>query len=682
MPTTLFLSYDPGMAANPTPSAPTVRLIQRALACARSGDAAGARAAAQAGLKGNEAPEIFHALLGSLECQAGNFAAGIRHFHSALEHKPDDIAVRCNLVRALTDSGDMAGALDACPEPLCRTDASRRLLRLRAYLLLHGGEPAAAAAAYRDIVATTPGDFESWNNLGNALAASGESDAGLAAMDKAVALQPRNAPARFNQATTLVQLNRLAEAEAALKTYSRDFPGDEKPRVQLAALAKIQGRDTEALQWLEEAAQLAPQDATLQIRLGIERQFAWQMDGAETAFRNALTLNPSLDEAYVLLALHLELSNQPEGIAPLVQAARAGDIGAGVTHFLAALQCRREGRFEQGLAELDQVPVDLEPVQVAHLRGQCHDRLGHAGQAFEAFAQMNRLQQQDPSEPLRRASEYRTTLTRNRELVTAQWHASWRREAPPTGRAAPVFLVGFPRSGTTLLDTILMGHARVQVLEERPPVAVVERELGGIAALPTLSAADIAGFRDLYFKEAQRWIDLREDALLIDKSPLHLNRVPVIHRLFPEARFVLALRHPLDVLLSCYITNFRLNNAMSCFLELDSAAWLYDQSFGYWEQCRQMMNLDCHTVHYERMVENSNAELRPLFDWLGLEWADKVLDHQRTASGRGLITTASYAQVTEPLYTRAKGRWQRYRPWLEPVIPTLQPWIERHGYTI
>ncbi len=668
------------MAASARPSASTMRLIQQTLACARAGDSAGARAAAEAGLRGGEALEVFHAILGRLDCQAGDLSAGIARFRAAVAARPDDVAVRCQLVRALIDSGDLAGALEACPDGLCRADVSLRLMRLRAYLLQQTGEHAAAASAYRVIVAVDAGDFESWNNLGNALSAAGDAEGGLAAIGKAAQLQPGNAPVRFNLAASQVQLGRLDEAEATLQAYCRDFPADARPRVELAALCKVQGRDAGALQWLEEAARLAPGDAELQIKLGLERQFAWQMDGAEEALRTAATLRPSLDEAHILLALHLEHMNKAADIAAVFESARAGGTGDGTGRFLRALVCRREGRFADGLAELAGVPVDLEPVRTAQLRGQCHDRLGHSAEAFAAFAEMNRLQQQDPSEPVRRAREYREALARDRALVTPEWYAGWRRDPLPAGGRSPVFLLGFPRSGTTLLDTMLMGHPRVQVMEERPPIARVEREMGGLAALPALSSADIGRLRNLYFDEARRWIDRRDDALLVDKFPLHLNKVPIIHRLFPDARYVLALRHPLDVLLSCYVTNFRLNGAMANFLELQTAAWVYDQSFGFWEQCRQMMGLCCHTVVYERVVEDSRAELQPLCTYLGLDWSDELLDHQRTAARRGVITTASYAQVTEPLYTRARGRWEPYRRWLEPVLPVMRPWIERLGY--
>jgi tetratricopeptide (TPR) repeat protein len=197
-------------------------------------------------------------------------------------------------------------------------------------------------------------------------------------VSRAAALQPGNAPVRFNQAATLEQLGRLADAEAAFRAYAADFPGDEKARVELAALCKIQSRDAEALQWLEEAARLAPRDPDLQIKLGLERQYAWQMEPAEAAFRRATELRPALDEAHMLLALHLEHMNRPERIGAVVAAATAGGAGAGTVGFLRALVCRREGRFAEGLAELADVPPELEPVRVAQLRGQCSDRLDAA----------------------------------------------------------------------------------------------------------------------------------------------------------------------------------------------------------------------------------------------------------------------------------------------------------------
>ena len=127
--------------------------------------------------------------------------------------------------------------------------------------------------------------------------------------------------------------------------------------------------------------------------------------------------------------------------------------------------------------------------------------------------------------------------------------------------------------------------------------------------------------------------------------------------------------------------NFRPNKAMSNFLELKTVAELYDLSFTCWEAARSQFSLDVHEIVYEKMLDNPRSELQPVFEFLGLDWREEILDHQQTAVSRGVITTASYGQVTEPLYRRAMGRWERYREQLEPVLPILRPWIEKFGYS-
>ena len=222
----------------------------------------------------------------------------------------------------------------------------------------------------------------------------------------------------------------------------------------------------------------------------------------------------------------------------------------------------------------------------------------------------------------------------------------------------------------------------LQVLEERPPLRQVEAKLGGLDRLPELDGDAVAGLRDDYFAAVGRCIELRPDALLIDKSPLHMNKVPLIHRLFPNARFILALRHPCDAVLSCFMTAFRLNDAMASFLDLETAAEFYDLSFSHWQNCTSLMPVAVEAVRYEDVVDDSEAELRRLLAYLGLEWQPSVIDHVQTARARGLITTASYAQVTERLYRRASGRWERYRSRLDPVLPVLAPWAEKFGYAV
>jgi hypothetical protein len=181
---------------------------------------------------------------------------------------------------------------------------------------------------------------------------------------------------------------------------------------------------------------------------------------------------------------------------------------------------------------------------------------------------------------------------------------------------------------------MLMTDPTTVVLEEQPFIVEIEQELGGLAGMAQADAAVLAAARARYFERVAAHTRLTPGMVIVDKQPLHTNQAAAIHRLFPEARFVLAMRHPCDVLLSCFLTNFRTNNAMSSFLDLRDAASLYDLTFSHWEETLALFDLPVRTVVYERLVEDTARELRPLFDWLGLAWPEEGLDHREAARAR------------------------------------------------
>ena len=139
-------------------------------------------------------------------------------------------------------------------------------------------------------------------------------------------------------------------------------------------------------------------------------------------------------------------------------------------------------------------------------------------------------------------------------------------------------------------------------------------------------------------------------------------------------------RHPYDVVLSCFMANFTLNQAMRSFTSLEEAARTYDAVFRSWERGKSLFPVDWQAVRYERLVDDAEAELRPVVEWLGLEWSSAIVDHTETAKTRGRVRTASYSQIGEKLYTRARYRWRGYATHLAPVMPILRPWAEKMGY--
>ncbi|HEX7849434.1 MAG TPA: sulfotransferase [Sphingomonas sp.] len=669
------------MASVNTLDQQTAGAIRQAMAAAQAGDVAHARRLAEGALVRGGDVVALNAFLGMLLARSGDVPGAVLHLRAAHQARPGDVTIACNLIAVLTETGDLAGALDVATRDLALADPTLRVARYRGFLAQSLSRFGDAAEAYDYVVAQAPDDFESWNNLGNARAALAD-ERSVDALQRAVALDPRAAPTRINLATALRAAGRGTEAADTLRQAAADFPDDARPLNDLYVLLKEEGDDSAALAALEQAITRDPANANLRFKAAIEYGLVNRLDDAEATYRTTIAMDPSLDDAWLGLAIQYEHTNREEEFPALIAEAEEKGVSIAALGFLRALDHRRAKRFEEGLASLSDVPASVEPERSAHLRATLLDRLGRTDAAFHWFAEASRLHAASADEPLKRATAYRQALKQEIAEMTPAWFASWSDADPAPTRPDPVFLIGFPRSGTTLLDTILMGHPGTTVLEEQPPLYLVDGTIGGFTAISALDDAGILAARARYFEEVEKIEPLADGTLLIDKSPLFLHEAPLIQRLFPRARFILALRHPCDVVLSCFMSNFKLNDATSSFLRIEDAADLYDIAFRHWETARSLLPLTVHSIVYERLVEDVEREVRPLFDFLGLDWREEVLDHTRTAKSRGLITTASYSQVTEPIYRRAAGRWQRYRAHLDPILPVLEPWVEKFGYTL
>ncbi|MBN8501198.1 MAG: sulfotransferase [Sphingomonadales bacterium] len=610
----------------------TLRSCAEAL---RRQDFAAALASAQAGLA--TAPD-HPGLLGITALallQLGHRDEAIPYLRRQIAVTPQDQAARFNLATLLTATGadDEARALsfDHGGHP--------GLARLAGYFHQQDGDPAAAAEDYRTAVAAAPQDWESWNNLGNCLAALGESSAAIAAFENAVNRSP--------------------------------YPSLPEVFLNLArALGTVENRDAR-LRNAEEAARRFPDHAEIRIEHGLALVGMGRNDEAIAVLRAAAADEAGFGEAHVELGLLYEHANRLEALEALISAnAEAGASPA--LDFLTAWLFRRQNRFAEARVLADRIPDTINPVRTAQLRAEIADRLDEPEEAFRQFTAMNRASA---------AATRATAAQPYRAMVESQTAAM---VAPPAVAIAgvvpnPIFVVGFPRSGTTLLDTLLGNLPELQVFEERQMLAQVDSEFPDL--VQTTDAAVIVAARARYFALATEFEGAAAGRRIVDKHPLHMARMPLINRLFPEAHIVMVERHPADVVLSCFMANFLLNTAMRSFTDLEEAARTYDAVFANYTRAAELLKLRVHAVRYERMIADLEAEMRPLLAFLGLEWREQVLDNQGSAARRGTVRTASYAQIGQPLYSRAVGRWQRYRSQLEPVMPILDPWIARLNYS-
>lgn len=659
----------------------TAAAVREALAAAQSGRLADACSIAERALASGGDVVALNAMLGMFRSHAGDDMAAIHHLETAHAGRPQDVRIAANLASSLVRTGSLDRALEIAAAELAFVDPTLHLARLRGFIADQLGRFDVAIEAYEHVTRNAAEDWESWNNLGNSRAMSGDFEGAIAALEKAVELTPGSAPCRLNLARAYRQSGDPDRAEALLRNMADDFPNDAKPLIDLHDLLKVLVREEEILPVIDRALAIEPEN--LDLLLARARHFGamLEMEKGEEAFRTVLEREPDNAEAFVGLATLYE-HHRPASLEALADEAQRAGTGADALNLVQAFAHRRAKRYREGAAALGSISPEFEAARREHLLGQMLEGLGDYDEAFTAFERMNAIYCEDPSQPLERAAALRGQIRANMAATSAEWLGSWATPTLDSERAAPAFLVGFPRSGTTLLDTILMGHPDVVVMEERPVINRVAADLGGFEAIAGLSEGQVRQAQERYFEIASEYADLGSGSQLVDKSPMLLNEAPLIHRLFPDARFILALRHPADVLLSCFVSNFRLNNAMSNFIRLDTSAEFYDLTFSNWEKARSVLPLDVREITYEAMVENPQGTIRPLVEGLGLHWHEGMLDHTRTAADRGMIATASYAQVTEPIYRRSVGRWERYRKHLEPVLPVLQPWAEKFGYSL
>lgn len=621
--------------ATPTQTLPPA--LTEAIRLRQAGDAAGALALAERHAAATEAGAPFLAIAGLAALELGDAGRAVAHLEALARLRPDDIEIRADLAKALLAAGRDDEAL-----ALAQGAQLPALARIEAWVHQQRGEHGPAMAAYARVLQGEPTDAASWNNVGNIHAAAGNFDSAINAFEHAITYMPDEPGMYLNLADVLRQA---------------DLGG---PRLKVA----------------RDVAAIAPDNRAVQTELAMALAHNELLDEAIAVLEAAVQRWPDFGESHLELGRLYEATNRTEALAAFLASLDPAACPPEVA-FLHAWLAQREGRFEDAANHAEAIPATIHPMRRAALIGNIAERLGDAPGAFAAFEAMNAAAIAEA--PPRRGPSFRESIEADLARWTPEWAARW---APPLGadpaRRDPVFLVGFPRSGTTLLDTMLMGLPDLCVLEERPVMAEILRMLGN-ADLAALTPEQCGQLRDAYFDSAlrhgwdgQRW--------LVDKHPLNMARAVQIHRMFPNARFILAERHPADAVLSCFMANFTLNFAMRSFTDLEEAARTYETVFRAWHRASELFPIASHAVRYERLVEDPRGELQPLVTWLGLDWNDRLLAHEETARDRGRVKTASYAQIGEKLYTRASGRWRRYGEQLAPVMPILAPWAARMGY--
>ena len=270
------------------------------------------------------------------------------------------------------------------------------------------------------------------------------------------------------------------------------------------------------------------------------------------------------------------------------------------------------------------------------------------------------------------------------EMERTQVPISTGHSQPANAAANHMFLLGFPRSGTTMVENILASIPGVFALEERPTLGFADQhflsETGGVDLFCALDERSLQPYRTAYWDSVERAGLKISGQCFVDMDPLKATRLPLIARLFPQAKLLIMRRDPRDVVWSCFHTHFALTNAALDFTTLAGTARHYAAMMSLIELCRERLQMCFHEVRYEALVHDFDTETRALCAFADLPWSDALRQFGATAQRRG-VATASAGQVRKGLYD-GSGQWRPFDKHFEPVLPILMPWIEKFGYEV
>jgi len=250
------------------------------------------------------------------------------------------------------------------------------------------------------------------------------------------------------------------------------------------------------------------------------------------------------------------------------------------------------------------------------------------------------------------------------------------------------FLVGFPRSGTTLLESILDTLPQIASLSEKPvlldvgkvPALDGHRYPESITKIPDEYRQQL---RDLYYEKAKSFIGSDKDpdnCLLIDKNPFEMMRIPLILSIFPEAKIILAVRHPLDCVLSCFMQNFRINPQLAYFTDLESTFERYHKLFSLYQQYKDMYQFDDHIIRYEDVVADLNGSVKKLLAYLQIDTDQRDFSQFDQHAKKRVVNTPSAQQVRNKINNHAVYRWKTFNQQLSPYKHIVEPYIKQFGY--
>jgi len=574
---------------------------------------------------------------GELRLLQGRHDQAADAFRRAIELGDSDPATRIKLGRALALQGDRDGARQAIDETL-RLDPQRKRLA-DGFELERAGQRQAAEDIYRDVLKGDPDNVDALRLLAGLATAQRQHRDAEILLRRALELAPDFGRAMANLVVNLVEQEKLDDALEYANRLTRIAADNADSFLLLGNALSAAGRYDDAIDAYRKSLGLQPDHPGSLSGLAHNLKTVGRQDEAIATYRKCIAANPYFTEPYWSLANLKTFRFTSDEVTAMEELGRHPNIpDDAVVHLCAAL-----GFHYENVEDYDK--------------------------AFACFERCNatrrKLEYYDPVE---------TEFLHDR--VVAVFDADFVQQAPAAqvSAAKPIFIVGLPRSGSTLLEQILASHSQVEGTHELSGLARVVREIPDRLRTrehfpDALSGVDAAGFAALgqaYLERTRQY--RRGSPYFTDKNPNNFVHVGLVHLALPDAVIINARRHPLDSCLGCYKQLFAMGQAFSYDLEDIGEYYLqYNRLMQHWSKVLPGKVLD---VHYEDVVTDVEGQVRRILEHCGLPFEEQCVRFHETERA---VKTASSEQVRQPIYRSSVNLWRRYEKHLAPLISILEP---------
>jgi len=564
----------------------------------------------------------------------------------------------------------------------------------RARAALGAGNVTEATRLLIDILNQFPRHLGALGLLYQIRSAENQTTPAEALLTRIVRLNPNDLAATQALASLLFGKGALAEAEIHARNAVRLAPADSQSHNLMAMIMTEAHRPQVGEYHYRRVIELiGSPNAIVYANLAWNLKNQGRIEESRKLYEESVRLDPNVFQTMYGWAQMEETDRNFARAGELLDAAERLSPGNRTVRLARAVLHGRTKNYQGAVAILEEIERapdggGLGPMEWTE-KGQLLDKMGRYPEAFAAYDAGKRTLREMTGQTYL-ADEASGLIERLRNFFTASRLNILPRASVRSDVAQPIFIVGFPRSGTTMVEQTLTAHPRISAGDELPAIneltAIIPRMLNSPLAYPEAFAdlwlgdqvEGLDNLRDYYLQRARQLGAVKKGAsLFTDKMPLNETHLGLIGLIFPQAPIVHLLRHPLDVVLSVFSNH--LTHGFYCAYDLESIARHYVLVMGLVEHYRREMSLRYLPVRYEDIVDDQESHVRKIMSFVGVPFDKRCLSFHEN---RRYARTASYAQVTEKLYDRSRYRYRAYLKELAPVIPILEPTIFALGYTI